>query len=160
MPLGISSAAAVRVGQAVGRGDPERAHAAGWAAILVGRGVMLLAGAAFVLVPVPIVRIFTDDAATIALGASLLGIAAIFQLFDGVQVVSTGALRGLGNTRTPMISNLVGHWVLGLPVGCYLAFRAGRGVFGVWIGLCLGLVVVALVLVTVWARSAPNSRSY
>ncbi len=153
VPLGISSSAAVRVGQAIGRVDPARARAAGWAAIVLGGGVMLLSGLAFVYVPSPIVEIFTNDAATIALGASLLGIAAIFQLFDGIQVVSTGALRGLGNTRTPMIANLVGHWAIGLPLGCYLAFRGGFGVFGVWIGLCLGLVIVAVVLLWVWTRA-------
>jgi MATE family multidrug resistance protein len=157
VPLGISSAAAVRVGQAVGQTDAARARAAGWAAIVFGGGAMLLSGAAFVLVPSPIVEIFTNDPATITLGASLLGIAAIFQLFDGIQVVSTGALRGLGDTRTPMLTNLVGHWVIGLPLGCYLAFRAGLAVFGVWVGLCLGLVIVAVVLLSAWVRAANRS---
>lgn len=153
VPLGISSAAAVRVGQALGRGDAARARGAGWAAIGLGAAVMAAAGAVFVLLPSPIVGIFTNDAATIAAGASLLGIAAIFQLFDGVQVVSTGALRGLGNTRTPMLTNLVGHWVIGLPLGCFLAFYAGLAVYGVWIGLCVGLIIVAIVLLGVWSRT-------
>lgn len=158
IPLGISSAAAVRVGQAVGRRDAMGARAAGWAAIVLGAVVMTLAGLTFVLLPSTIIRVFTNDAATIAAGATLLGVAAIFQLFDGVQVVSTGALRGLGNTRTPMLTNLIGHWVIGLPFGCYLAFRAGAGVFGVWVGLCTGLIVVALVLLSVWARAARSIR--
>lgn len=159
VPLGISSAAAIRVGQAVGSGDGPQARAAGWAAIVLGGAVMLLGGGAFVLLPTPIVQIFTNDATTIAAGVSLLGIAAVFQLFDGVQVVSTGALRGLGNTRTPMLTNLVGHWFIGLPLGCYLAFRAGAGVMGVWVGLCVGLIIVAVVLLTVWARAAVPQRS-
>jgi MATE family multidrug resistance protein len=153
IPLGISSAAAVRVGQALGGGSRQKAQAAGWAAIGLGGGVMTMAGAAFVLLPGAIVRIFTNDPETIAMGVSLLAIAAVFQLFDGIQVVSTGALRGFGDTRTPMITNLIGHWVFGLPVGCYLAFWRGFGVHGVWIGLCLGLIIVAVVLLRVWARS-------
>jgi MATE family multidrug resistance protein len=154
IPLGISSAAAVRVGQAVGRRDHLHARAAGWAAILLGALVMAVAGLTFVLLPGALVRIFTNDAATIGIGVGLLGIAAVFQLFDGVQVVSTGAMRGLGNTRTPMLTNLIGHWAIGLPLGCYLAFHAGAGVFGVWIGLCAGLVIVAVVLLRFWAQAA------
>jgi len=154
IPLGIASAAAVRVGQAVGRRDPAGARAAGWAAIALGGAVMIVAGLVFVLIPGGIIRVFTNDAATITAGVGLLGIAAVFQLFDGVQVVSTGALRGLGNTRTPMVTNLIGHWAIGRPLGCYLAFGTGAGVFGVWIGLCTGLVVVAVVLLRVWARTS------
>jgi MATE family multidrug resistance protein len=153
IPLGISSAAAVRVGQAVGRGDGAHARAAGWAAVVIGGGIMVLGGTVFVFIPTLVGRIFTNDPTTIAAAASLLRIAAIFQLFDGVQVVCTGALRGLGNTRTPMLTNLVGHWFIGLPLGCSLAFGAGVGVMGVWVGLCVGLIIVAVVLLTVWARS-------
>jgi MATE family multidrug resistance protein len=155
VPLGISSAAAVRVGQAVGRRSPADAKAAGWAAIALGAAAMAVAGVAFVLLPEWIARVFTNDAATVASAASLLGIAAVFQLFDGIQVSATGALRGLGDTRTPMLTNLVGHWFLGLPLGCYLAFQAGTGVTGVWVGLCVGLIVVALVLLRAWRGSVP-----
>jgi MATE family multidrug resistance protein len=160
IPLGIASAAAVRVGQAVGRRDAIGAQASGWAAILLGAGVMTLAGLTFVFFPAAIIRVFTNDTATIAAGVTLLGVAAVFQLFDGVQVVSTGALRGLGNTRTPMLTNLIGHWVIGLPLGWYLAFRAGAGVLGVWFGLCTGLIIVALVLLTVWARESAAARPH
>lgn len=153
VPLGISSAAAVRVGQAIGGGDARRAQAAGWAAIALGAAAMAIGGLLFVFVPEPIVRIFTNDGTTIAVGVSLLAIAAIFQLFDGVQVVSTGALRGVGDTRTPMLTNLFAHWLLGLPIGYFLAFHAGLGVTGIWVGLCLGLIAVALVLLTVWSRA-------
>jgi multidrug resistance protein, MATE family len=89
----------------------------------------------------------------------LLGVAALFQLFDGLQVVATGALRGAGNTRTPMLANLVGHWVIGLPVGAGLCFAAGWGVVGLWIGLSLGLIVCGVVLVAVWARAARHLPS-
>lgn len=160
IPLGISSAAAVRVGQAVGRRDARQAQASGWAAILLGAAAMALGGLVFVVVPEPIVQVFTNDAATIAVGASLLAIAAVFQLFDGIQVACTGALRGLGDTRTPMLTNLFGHWVVGLPIGYYLTFHAGFGVVGVWVGLCVGLVIVAVVLLTAWSRaSRPPSIS-
>ena len=74
-------------------------------------------------------------------------VASVFQLFDGLQVVGTGVLRGIGDTRTPMIFNLIGHWMIGLPVGWWLCFRAGWGVVGLWIGLSIGLTLVGIVLV-------------
>jgi len=86
----------------------------------------------------------------LALGTSLLFVAAIFQLFDGLQGVATGVLRGLGDTRTPMLTNLAGHWVLGLPLGYSLCFVLGFGVIGLWIGLSAGLIVVGTVLLWVW----------
>ncbi|MBA3272187.1 MAG: polysaccharide biosynthesis C-terminal domain-containing protein, partial [Acidobacteria bacterium] len=86
----------------------------------------------------------------LALGTSLLFVAAIFQLFDGLQGVATGVLRGLGDTRTPMLTNLAGHWVLGLPLGYSLCFVFGFGVIGLWIGLSAGLIVVGAVLLWVW----------
>ena len=107
VPLGIGSAAAVRVGQALGRGDLPAAGRSGWVALLLGAGFMLCAALAFFLIPERIARIYSPDAATINAGASLLRVAAFFQLFDGLQVVSTGALRGAGDLRTPMVSHLV-----------------------------------------------------
>jgi MATE family multidrug resistance protein len=82
----------------------------------------------------------------------LLAVAAMFQLFDGLQGVATGVLRGLGDTRTPMITNLLGHWLLGLPIGYGLCFFAGWGVVGLWIGLSIGLVAVSLTLLAAWMR--------
>lgn len=151
VPLGISSAGAVRVGQAMGRRDVTAAARSGWTALFCGAVFMVCAGAAFVLFPTSIIRLFTPDRTIIATGAALLLVAALFQLFDGVQVVATGVLRGSGDTRTPMLSNLVGHWVLGLPIGYALCFRWGWGVVGLWVGLCVGLVAVAVVLLWVWA---------
>jgi MATE family, multidrug efflux pump len=152
VPLGVSSAGAVRVGQKLGGGDRRGAARAGWSALLVGAAFMSLAAAAFVLVPHAIMRVFTNEPPVIATGVALLGVAAVFQLFDGLQVVATGVLRGAGDTRTGMITGIVGYWLIGLPVGAGLCFRAGMGVVGLWVGLSTGLIVVALVLVTVWAR--------
>jgi MATE family multidrug resistance protein len=152
VPLGISSAAAVRVGHAVGRGDRSAVASAGWAAILLGGLVMTISAAVFVLWPAWVVRAFTADAGVIATGASLLGIAAVFQLFDGLQVVATGVLRGTGDTRTAALTSLVCFWLVGLPVAWVVCFPLGGGVRGLWVGLCLGLILVALTLLAVWAR--------
>lgn len=152
VPLGIASAGAVRVGQAIGRRDPEAAGRAGWTALSLGVGFMGLAGLTFLLLPRAILRFFTTDERVISTGATLLLVAALFQLFDGVQVVTTGILRGTGDTRSPMVSNLIGHWIVGLPVGYILCFVLGWGVFGLWIGLSLGLILVGAALLLVWSR--------
>ena len=89
-----------------------------------------------------------------AIGGKLLLIVAAFQIFDGIQTVSTGALRGLGETRAPMLANLVGYWVLGLPLGLTLCFVLGWGVYGLWIGLTLALIVIALTLLARWRRDS------
>jgi len=152
VPLGISSAAAVRVGQALGRGDPAGSARAGWTALLLGGGFMSLAAVAFVVLPGPLIRTFTSDPGVIRIGVSLLAVAAFFQLFDGLQVVATGALRGAGETRAPMVWNFVGHWLIGLPLGYYLCFVRGVGVIGIWVGLSAGLILIGIVLVIVWWR--------
>jgi MATE family multidrug resistance protein len=152
IPLGLASAGAVRVGHAVGAGDPRRASAAGWMAILLGMAFMLLAATTFLLAPRMLIALFTRDEAVLALGSSLLFVAAIFQLFDGLQGVTTGVLRGLGDTRTPMITNLAAHWLFGLPVGYTLCFVAGYGVIGLWIGLSTGLILAGGVLLFAWHR--------
>jgi multidrug resistance protein, MATE family len=150
VPLGISSAAAVRVGNQLGRGDPARAHLAGWSAILLGAGFMTSTGLVFVTLSKPIARLFTPDPAVIAVGSSLLLVAAAFQLFDGLQTVATGALRGSGDTRTPMLANLVAYWFIGLPFGYVLCFRFGFGALGIWIGLCIGLMIIGSALLRTW----------
>jgi MATE family multidrug resistance protein len=151
VPLGLSSAGAVRVGQAIGRGDARAAVLAGWTALALGVGFMAAPVAAFVLVPRSILGVFTGDEAVIALGVPLLGIAALFQLFDGLQVVATGILRGTGDTRTPLVCNVVAHWLLGLPVGVGLAFGLRRGVVGLWVGLSVGLMVAGSILLRAWS---------
>jgi MATE family multidrug resistance protein len=89
-----------------------------------------------------------------AVGPGLLGLAAAFQIFDGIQIVSTGALRGMGETRTPMVANLVGYWLLGLPLGFALCFQLKWGIYGLWIGLTLALMVIASTLLLRWKRDS------
>jgi MATE family multidrug resistance protein len=151
VPLGISAAAAVRVAQALGRRQADAAARAGSTALLLGGLFMIGAGVVFLSIPASIVRVFTSDPTVVTIGATLVIIAAVFQLFDGIQVVATGALRGTGDTRTALVSNLIGHWLLGLPLGYLLCFKLNWGVVGLWIGLCVGLVAVATVLLVVWA---------
>lgn len=154
VPLGLSSAAAVRVGQAVGRRDPAGVRRAGWAALGISLAVALTMSTVFVVRPLPFLRIFTEDATVLATGASLLFFCALFQPFDGFQAVCTGALRGLADTRTPVVVNVIGHWLIGLPVGYALCFRQAWGVTGLWAGLALGLTLVGLTLLGVWSRRA------
>jgi MATE family multidrug resistance protein len=158
VPLGVASAGAVRVGQALGRRDPVAAGHTGWTALLLGTSFMLGAALTFLLFPKTILEIFTFEPTVISTGISLLFVAAFFQVFDGVQVVATGVLRGAGDTRTPMICNLVGHWLLGLPVGYVLCFAWGLGVVGLWIGLSLGLIAVGAVLLGVWWRKVSSLK--
>jgi MATE family multidrug resistance protein len=152
VPLGISSAAAVRVGQAIGRGDPPGAVRAGWTAHWIGVAFMSLAATVFLLFPEPLIRVFSSDPEVIGIGVTLLAVAAAFQLFDGSQVVTTGALRGVGDTRSPFVVNVIGHWLIGLPLGYYLTFSRGMGAIGLWVGFCVGLIFVGVVLLRVWSR--------
>ena len=150
VPLGLASAGAVRVGHAVGARDMPRARRAGWTTLLFGGAIMLMLGAMLFLLATPMLRVFTTDVRVLAIGSRLLAVAAAFQLFDGTQAITTGVLRGIGDTRTPMIMNVIGHWVLGLPVGYALCFRFGWGVMGLWIGLSIGLIFCAVALTGTW----------
>jgi MATE family multidrug resistance protein len=152
VPLGIASASAVSVGQAIGQKKPLLARTNGYIGIGLACCFMICSALAFVLFPKPILAIYSNDAAVIHLGIHLLGIAALFQLFDGIQTVSTGALRGLGETNMPMIVNFVGYWVLGLPVGYWLCFTIGLGIAGLWWGLTFALVLISIVLLAAWHR--------
>ena len=150
VPLGIASAGAVRVGHAVGRRDAAGASAAGWTAIALGTGFMASAAALFLAVPGAILSLFTTDRGVVDVGLSLIVLAALFQVFDGLQGVATGALRGLGDTRTPMLLNLAGHWMIGLPIGYLLCFAIGWGVVGLWIGIATGLFLVGSFVTAIW----------
>jgi multidrug resistance protein, MATE family len=159
VPLGVASAAAVRVGHAVGRRDPHGAASAGWTAITIGVAFMSSAAIVFLIMPRSLIRLFTDDAGVLETGVSLLFVAAVFQLFDGLQGVTTGALRGLGDTRTAMLWNLAGHWIVGLPLGYLLCFRWGLGVVGLWWGLSVGLIICGVALILVWIREGTRLAS-
>lgn len=156
VPLGVSAAAAVRVGHAVGGGNSHGARLAGWTALACGGVFMFAAGIVFICFPALILGAFTRDSAVVVAGLPLLRIAAGFQLVDGLQVVATGALRGAGDTTTPMVANLIGHWAVGLPIGWLLAFRAGWDAQGIWTGLLVGLGVVATALLLRWGRIRPR----
>jgi len=154
VPLGISAAAAVAVGHAIGSGAPKRAGRAGLLSLGLGAGFMALMAVLFLAAPRPILHIWTGDREVLRLGAHILAIVAAFQVFDGIQSVSTGALRGLGETRFPMLINLGGYWVLGLPLGALLCFPLKWGLSGIWIGLTLALITIALVLCARWLKDA------
>jgi MATE family multidrug resistance protein len=158
VPLGISSAAAVRVGHLIGQRDPAAAGRAGWSALACGVAFMSLAAVAFLTIPERIARIYTADPAVIRMSVTLLAIAAVFQMFDGCQVVVAGALRGTGNTRTPMWCNLLFYWFVGLPLGIWLCFRAGWGAAGLWTGLCCGLILIGSVLLFAWRQTVADLR--
>jgi MATE family multidrug resistance protein len=150
VPLGISSAAAVAVGQAIGRREPAMARGDGFIAIGLACAFMSCAALAFLMIPERILRFYTRDADILRTGVTLLAIAAAFQLFDGIQTVATGALRGMGSTRLPMLVNFIGYWMFGLPIGYLLCFHYGYGVRGLWWGLTLALIAIALVVLNSW----------
>jgi MATE family multidrug resistance protein len=160
VPLGVAAAAAVRVGHAVGRSDGHEARRAAASALICGIGFMACTALLFVGLPRALAGAYTSDLEVVALAAALIPIAGVFQVFDGVQVVSSGVLRGLGDTRAPMIVNVLGFWLVGMPVSLWLAFPLGLGPQGLWWGLVAGLAAVAvLLLVRVAARmSRPLAR--
>lgn len=159
VPLGLSSATAVLVGQALGRGDPREAREMGWRGLGLGASFMICSGMTLFLANGLILPLFTIEEAVREIAARIILIAALFQLSDGIQVVGTGALRGLGDTRSPLIANLGGHWLIGLPIGLWLCFKLGWGLTGLWTGLSLGLTMVAVSLLAVWTlRSREKAR--
>jgi multidrug resistance protein, MATE family len=153
VPLGIGSAAAVRVGQALGRRDPHGASRAGWTALTLGASFMAAMALVLWLAPSYIARIYTPDASVIRAASSLLFVAAFFQLFDGFQAVATGALRGAGDTRTPLFCHFAYYWAIGLPLGSYLCFHFHWGATGLWTGLSVALILIGSTLLAVWRRT-------
>jgi MATE family multidrug resistance protein len=151
-PLGISAAASVRVGQAIGRGAGGEARAAGWVAIALGAATMTVSAIVFLSLPRQIAGVFTQDKAVIAAAVPLLLVAAIFQFCDGLQVTAIGALRGAGDTRSGLMTHLCCYWLLGLPVGLFLCFPMKLGARGLWLGLSVALTVAGLVLLGLWRR--------
>lgn len=147
VPLGISQATAVMVGQGVGRGDAPRARRSAGAGLLLGVSFMSLAAGVFLFFPQLLARAYSSDVEVIALAALLVPLAGVFQIFDGLQVVSSGVLRGVGETRMPMVANLLGFWLVGMPLSLWLGFRTPLGPLGLWWGLVAGLAAVAVFLV-------------
>lgn len=146
VPLGVSGAGAVLVGQAIGRGDPDGMRRAGGAALALGVGVMVSTAVLFVLIPVGLAQVYSTDVAVVALAASLIPLAGLFQVFDGIQAVAVGILRGAGDTRWPMMINILGFWLVGVPISIWLGFYAGYGPIGLWWGFVAGLAAVAVLL--------------
>jgi MATE family multidrug resistance protein len=154
VPLGLNAAGAVRVGQAVGRRDREGVWRSGWAALALAAGFTASSAVIFFVAARPLIGAFSHDATVLAIGPSLLAIAGVCLVFDGTQGVSTGILRGLGETRIPMFANFAGHWLIGLPLGYAACFWWGWGVQGLWLGLAAGLTAVGSVLLATWYRRA------
>jgi len=146
VPLGLSAAAAVVVGHGVGRGDREATSRATRAALYSSAVFMGVTGIVFMTLPGPLARIYTSAPEVLTVAMALLPLAGVFQVFDGIQVTSIGILRGFGDTRTPMITGILGFWLLGLPVSLLLGLRLGYGPEGLWWGLVLGLIIVAAFL--------------
>jgi MATE family, multidrug efflux pump len=159
VPLGVGDAASVLVGRGIGRGKADETRGAARAAMACGLAFMSFTAFVFLALPMTLSRLYTSSPDVIAVAAGLIPIAGVFQVFDGLQVVASGILRGLGDTRAPMLANLLGYWALGIPLSIYLGFRAHWGPTGLWWGLVLGLVVVACtLLIRVRARLSRQQR--
>ena len=159
MPLGISQGVVTRVGNLIGAGQHERAQRAAWVGLSLGASVMTMAGIVFLVLRDWLPRIYTPDVSLIAVCGTILPIAAAFQIFDGTQAVGCGVLRGMGRTHPAAAFNFLGYWIIGLPVGAWLAIRGGFGLAGIWWGFVVGLAVVAASLVIWIARRGPAHAS-
>lgn len=157
VPLGLSQAATVRVGLAYGAADRIGVTRAGWTAIAIATAFMGVMALMLLAVPRALIGIFIDahdarNAAVVALAVQFIGVAALFQIVDGAQNVGAGVLRGLQDTRWPMVYAAIGYWIVGLGVGIVLAFPLGLEGLGIWIGLATGLAVVAVLMIWRWSR--------
>ncbi|MDG5768170.1 MATE family efflux transporter [Balneolales bacterium ANBcel1] len=144
IPLGLSMAITVRVGQLRGRNQPAKARFAGFTGIILCTLIMSLAALIMISFPKQIVGIYTGDPEVIEMASMLLIMAAVFQISDGLQVGGSGALRGLKDTRVPMIVNLAAYWGIGIPLGYFLGMILDWGPRGLWMGLIAGLTVAAI----------------
>lgn len=146
VPMGVSTAGAVRVGNAIGAGDPPRARLAARISYLLAGSFMTTSAVVFLVFPEELAALYTTDKGLIAITASLIPIAGMFQIADGLQVVGAGVLRGLGDTRVPLVAMLSGYWVIGVPISVTLAYRSGMGPDGLWWGFVAGLTSVSVFL--------------
>ena len=159
IPLGLAMAITVRVGNAVGRGDPAGVRYAGFCGIGLTLVTQLLSAGLMLGFPQLIASLYTHDKTVISLASQLLVLAGLFQFSDGIQVASNGALRGLKDTRVPMAITLFAYWMVGMPVGWWLAFRLGLGARGIWMGLIAGLSVAAVLLFARFWMSSHRHRA-
>ena len=159
VPLGLAMAITVRVGNAVGRGDPAGVRYAGFCGIGLTLVTQTVSACLMLGFPQLIASFYTHDKTVIALAAQLLVLAGLFQFSDGIQVASNGALRGLKDTRVPMAITLFAYWIVGMPVGWWLAFHVGLGARGIWMGLIAGLSAAALLLFVRFWRSSYRQRA-
>lgn len=155
VPLGLSQAVTVRVGRAFGARDRDAVTRAGWTAFVLGVGFMALMALVMVTVPHLLIGAFVnlhlpENLPVIQLAITFLALAALFQIADGAQAVASGMLRGLHDTAVPMVYAALGYWGIGLPLGVALAFPLGIGGVGIWLGLCAGLSIVAVLLLVRW----------
>ncbi|MFW7381043.1 MAG: MATE family efflux transporter [Oligoflexus sp.] len=153
-PLGLSSSTAVRVGFHLGGGSPQQTRQAGWLGIRLAVMIMMFFGMTLYLVPEHLIGFFSSDEKVLLTAMNIIILAAMFQVFDGLQVVSAGALRGLGDTKTALYSNLLSHYLVGLPLGLSLCFTFEYGLVGLWVGLAAGLFLVAMINVLFWYRKS------
>lgn len=157
VPLGLAQATTVRVGMGYGRRDAADMGRAGWAGFVLGVGFMSVTAILMWLFPRPVIALFVDAGTPDGMGVTqlavtFLAVAAIFQIVDGAQVMGAAMLRGLHDTRVPMLFALFGYWVIGIGVGAMLAFPMGLEGLGVWIGLATGLAVVSVLMLWRWSR--------
>lgn len=160
VPLGLAMAITIRVGNAAGRGDTRGVHLAGYTGIGLVLGTQLLSSTLMLAAPHFIASLYTNDAVVVALAAQLLVLAGIFQFSDGIQVASNGALRGLKDTKVPMFLTAFAYWLVGMPVGWWLAFPCGLGARGMWMGLIAGLSVAAVLLFLRFWHMARRPQSW
>jgi MATE family multidrug resistance protein len=158
IPLGLSMAITVRVGNAAGRRDAMGVRYAGMSGITLVLVTQFISSGIMLSLPGPIARLYTSDAAVIAMASQLLILAGFFQFSDGIQVASNGALRGLKDTRVPMGITLFAYWGVGMPIGWWLAFPQGLGARGMWMGLIAGLSMAAILLFARFWRSSASGR--
>lgn len=152
IPLGVGIALSSLIGNAMGEGNHARARKLGQDALIAGWVFMTFTAMAMIIFPRPLLSLFHASESVTDIATMLLWVAGVFQLSDATQTIATGALRGLGESRIPAIANIVGHWLIGLPLGIFLAFHLDLGVRGIWMGLSLGLTVVAVIVWWTWRR--------
>jgi MATE family multidrug resistance protein len=146
VPLGVAQATAVRVGNAIGADNSGSARRAASSGLVLGAGFMTLTAVLFIGLPEGLARAYTSVSEVMTLAATLIPIAGFFQVFDGLQVVAAGVLRGAGDTRAPLVVNLIGFWLIGLPASLLLGFALDLGPQGLWWGLVVGLGAVSVFL--------------